>query len=149
MVWPSNGKWTSSMPCRSAHAPNSASAPGAPPLNRMKSLFFMMLVSQKLGAGSWLGGCPLGSCGSLFRCGPFRRGWFRRRRCTRLRLGSLLRCCDFLGCYWSGAAGLQRCRLLDDRFEHLSGFAALRRTMRFPDVRFVGGEDILEITVAL
>src|SRR3954471_15602794 len=35
------------MPWRSAHAPNSSSAPGAPPLNRMKSLLFMMLILQE------------------------------------------------------------------------------------------------------
>src|SRR5258705_8937497 len=41
MLWPSKVKFTSSMPWRSAQAPNSASAPGAPPLNRMASSRFM------------------------------------------------------------------------------------------------------------
>src|SRR3954470_20756453 len=43
-VWPSKVKFTSSMPWRSAHAPNSASAPGAAPLKRMKSVLFMAFV---------------------------------------------------------------------------------------------------------
>jgi hemoglobin len=36
-LWPSKVKFTSSTPWRSAHSPNAASAPGAPPLNRMQS----------------------------------------------------------------------------------------------------------------
>src|SRR5438876_13844 len=39
--WPSNVKCTSSTPCLSAHSPNAASAPFAPPLNRMQSLGFI------------------------------------------------------------------------------------------------------------
>ena len=34
-------------------------------------------------------------------------------------------------------------------FEHRAGLAALRRTIRFPDVRLVGGEDVLEVAFAL
>src|SRR5918992_4971047 len=45
-VWPSNVKFTSSMPWRSAHAPNSASAPGAAPLNRMKSSLCMVGIQE-------------------------------------------------------------------------------------------------------
>ena len=41
ILWPSNVKFTSSMPWRSAKAPNSASAPAAPPLNRMQSGAFI------------------------------------------------------------------------------------------------------------
>src|SRR5262245_11314920 len=37
MLWPSKVKFTSSTPWRSAQAPNAASAPGAPPLNKMQS----------------------------------------------------------------------------------------------------------------
>src|SRR5688500_12983689 len=39
------------MPWRSAHAPNSASAPGAPPLNRMQSAGFMRGSVHRAGAG--------------------------------------------------------------------------------------------------
>ena len=46
-LWPSNVKFTSSMPWRSAHAPNSASAPAAAPLKRMKSVFFMVPQAER------------------------------------------------------------------------------------------------------
>src|SRR5437773_2357843 len=46
MGWPSNVKWTSSTPCFAAHSPNAASAPFAPPLNRMQSSGFIVFTSH-------------------------------------------------------------------------------------------------------
>src|SRR5437763_3965454 len=44
ILWPSKVKFTSSTPWRSAHAPNSASAPAAPPLNRIASSAFISAI---------------------------------------------------------------------------------------------------------